>query len=298
MELLVDVLSRTEEDLGQERFYSQLAEAVCRVAGMRRALVFRYDDATQRVRAAGGHGVDLAPFANAHIGVESAPEAAKECLPLPSVTARCTADRRCGPGLTCTGVEGAFYCLVAVGGECFGDDLCASTFCSKNRCAASPAVGAACVENRCGLRMSCDGGACLKPGGYSCGGDAECVSRRCSNGTCASLGQLMDSCSTAQQCAGLICERGQCLKPLDAGCGADPECGSGMCGGGRCQQPRAVGERCNANLRCAGGLACVSSVCRAQKLPPWLMGLQASEALQAASVVQEQRLAKFRIAPQ
>ena len=66
---------------------------------------------------------------------ESAPEAPKECLPLPSVTARCTADRRCGPGLTCSGVEGAFYCLVAVGGECFGDDLCASTFCSKNRCA-------------------------------------------------------------------------------------------------------------------------------------------------------------------
>lgn len=230
---------------------------------------------------------------------ESASEAAKECLALPSVTARCTADRRCGPGLACTGVEGAFYCLVAVGGECFGDDLCASTFCSRNRCAASPAVGAACVENRCGLRMSCDGGVCMKPGGYACSGDAECVSRRCSNGACASLGQLMDACTTAQQCAGLICERGQCLKPLDAGCNADPECGSGMCGGGSCQRPRSEGERCNANLRCAGGLSCASSVCRAVRLPPWIIGqAQASDVLQAASVVQAQRLSKVRIAPQ
>lgn len=232
----------------------------------------------------------------------AAPEAAggpKECLALPGVTARCTVDRRCGPGLTCTGVEGAFYCLVAVGGECFGDDLCASTFCSKNRCAPSPAVGAACVESRCGLRMSCDNGMCMKPGGYSCAGDAECVSRRCSNGTCASLGQLMDACTTAQQCAGLICERGQCLKSLDAGCNADPECGSGMCGGGRCQKPRSEGERCSANLRCAGGLTCAGTVCRASRPPPWIIGqIQASEVLQAASVVQEQRLAKLRVAPE
>jgi hypothetical protein len=228
----------------------------------------------------------------------AAPGGAKECLPLPSVTARCTADRRCGPGLTCTGVEGAFYCLVAVGGECFGDDLCASTFCSKNRCAASPAVGAACVESRCGWGMSCDNGVCMKPGGYACGGDAECVSRRCSHGACASVGQLMDSCTTAQQCAGLICERGQCLKPLEAACRADPECGSGVCGAGLCKRPRSRGETCNnSDLRCEGGLVC-SGVCRAMKLPLLLGALQASEALQAASAVQEQRLTRVRIAPQ
>lgn len=232
-------------------------------------------------------------------GTESSPEGTRECLPMPTVTARCTADRRCGPGLTCTGVEGAFYCLVAVGGQCFGDDLCTSMFCSNNRCAASPAVGAACVENRCGLGMSCDAGVCMKPGGYACRGDAECVSRRCSSGTCASLGQLMDACTTAQQCAGLICERGQCLRPLEAACKADPECGSGICGGGRCQRPRLKGERCDASSRCAGGLTCVSSVCHAQKQPPGLVSqLHASEVLQAAAVVQQQRLTKLRVSPQ
>jgi hypothetical protein len=228
----------------------------------------------------------------------SAPDGTKECLALPGVTARCTPDRRCGPGLACTGVEGAFYCLVDVGGECFGDDLCASAFCSKNRCAPSPALGAACVESRCGLRMSCDNGVCMKPGGFACGSDAECVSRRCSGGTCASLGQLMDGCTSAQQCAGLICERAQCLKPLDAACNADPECGSGLCGAGRCQRPRLLGESCQGDLRCANGLQCLGAVCRARKLPPWIMGqLQASEVLQAASAVQEQRVQKLRVAP-
>jgi signal transduction histidine kinase len=44
---------------------------------MRRALIFRYDSATRRVRAAGAHGLSLEQFANAHVTVESAAIAAQ-----------------------------------------------------------------------------------------------------------------------------------------------------------------------------------------------------------------------------
>jgi signal transduction histidine kinase len=76
LELLVEVLSGLGGSADQERFYSNLAEAVCRLAGMRRAVVFRYDEASRRVRATGAHGIDLERFRGAHISVESAPLAA------------------------------------------------------------------------------------------------------------------------------------------------------------------------------------------------------------------------------
>jgi signal transduction histidine kinase len=76
MELLVEVLAGPGSETDNEQFYSQLAEAVCRLADLKRAVIFRYDDASRRVRAAGAHGVDLAPFRDAHISVESAPLAA------------------------------------------------------------------------------------------------------------------------------------------------------------------------------------------------------------------------------
>jgi signal transduction histidine kinase len=74
LELFVEVLSQSEEgQVGGDEFYARLCEAVCRLARMRRALIFRYDSASRRVRAAGAHGIDLALFAGAHVTVESAP---------------------------------------------------------------------------------------------------------------------------------------------------------------------------------------------------------------------------------
>ena len=58
-------------------FYDRLCDAVCRLAHMRRALIFRYDSASRRVRAAGAHGLNLEQFADAHVTVESAPIAAQ-----------------------------------------------------------------------------------------------------------------------------------------------------------------------------------------------------------------------------
>jgi signal transduction histidine kinase len=78
LELFVEVLSQSEErspdGLG---FYGRLCEAVCRLARMRRAIIFRYDPVRRRVRAAGAHGLNLEQFADAYVTVESAPIAAR-----------------------------------------------------------------------------------------------------------------------------------------------------------------------------------------------------------------------------
>lgn len=75
LELLSDVLARADTDIDSAEFYSRLAEAVCRIAQMRRAVIFSYDDARRRVHAAGAHGIDLDRFTDGHVSVESAPVA-------------------------------------------------------------------------------------------------------------------------------------------------------------------------------------------------------------------------------
>jgi signal transduction histidine kinase len=77
LELYVEVLSQSEDACGDVLFYDRLCEAVCRLAHMRRALIFRYDSARRSVRAAGAHGMSLEPFTDAHVTVESAPIAAQ-----------------------------------------------------------------------------------------------------------------------------------------------------------------------------------------------------------------------------
>jgi signal transduction histidine kinase len=77
MELFVEVLSQAEAVSTGDEFYGRLCEAVCRLAQMRRAVIFRYDTARRRVRAAGTHGLDLERFAGAHVTVESAPITAR-----------------------------------------------------------------------------------------------------------------------------------------------------------------------------------------------------------------------------
>ena len=73
LETFVELLTRSEADGSSDAFYSSLCEAVCRLASMDRAVIFRYDEARRRVRAAGAHGLDLDVFATSHVTVESAP---------------------------------------------------------------------------------------------------------------------------------------------------------------------------------------------------------------------------------
>lgn len=77
LELFVEVLSQSKAGATVDGFYHHLCEAVCRLARMRRAVIFRYDPADRRVRAAGAHNMDIAPFAAAHVTVDSAPLAAQ-----------------------------------------------------------------------------------------------------------------------------------------------------------------------------------------------------------------------------
>jgi signal transduction histidine kinase len=77
LELFVEVLSQSEAGSTIDGFYDRLCEAVCRLARMRRAVIFRYDSADRRVRAVGAHGMSIAPFSDAHVTVESAPIAAE-----------------------------------------------------------------------------------------------------------------------------------------------------------------------------------------------------------------------------
>jgi signal transduction histidine kinase len=78
LELFVGVLSQSEGPTPSgDAVYDRLCEAVCRLAQMRRAIIFRYDPARRRVRAAGAFGLDLEQFAEAYVTVESAPIAAQ-----------------------------------------------------------------------------------------------------------------------------------------------------------------------------------------------------------------------------
>ncbi|HEX3911226.1 MAG TPA: GAF domain-containing protein [Solirubrobacteraceae bacterium] len=84
IELFADVLAQGELSAAEDDFYSRLCEATVRATRLRRAIIFRYDSARRRVRAAGSFGIDVSIFADAFITVESAP-LAKRALELDRV---------------------------------------------------------------------------------------------------------------------------------------------------------------------------------------------------------------------
>jgi signal transduction histidine kinase len=64
LDLFAGLLS--EADAGpSDQFHSRMAAATCRLAAMRRAVIFAYDDERRLVRAVGAHGIDLALFEGA-----------------------------------------------------------------------------------------------------------------------------------------------------------------------------------------------------------------------------------------
>jgi signal transduction histidine kinase len=78
LELFVEVLSQSEHDSATgDGFYDRLCEAVCRLARLRRAAIFRYDPESRQVRAAGAHGVDLRGFEGVRVSLDIAPIAAR-----------------------------------------------------------------------------------------------------------------------------------------------------------------------------------------------------------------------------
>jgi signal transduction histidine kinase len=80
LETFVELLSRVEADPASDAFYSRLCEATCRLADMDRAVIFRYDGARRRVRAAGAYGLPLEVFAEARVTVETVPVARESLI--------------------------------------------------------------------------------------------------------------------------------------------------------------------------------------------------------------------------
>ena len=64
LDLFAGLLSEAEAG-PSDQFYSRMAAATCRIANMRRAVIFAYDDERRFVRAVGAHGVGLALFEGA-----------------------------------------------------------------------------------------------------------------------------------------------------------------------------------------------------------------------------------------
>ena len=75
LDMFVELLSQVEDDASSDDFYGRLCEATCALTSMERAVIFRYDEVRRRVYAAGGYGLDLDVFTDAHVTVESAPVA-------------------------------------------------------------------------------------------------------------------------------------------------------------------------------------------------------------------------------
>jgi len=75
LEVMSDLLSGIGEGSPPDAFYSSLCEAICRLASMKRAVLVRYDSARRRVRAVGAHGIELEPFADLFVTVDSVPVA-------------------------------------------------------------------------------------------------------------------------------------------------------------------------------------------------------------------------------
>ncbi|MGH2840439.1 MAG: GAF domain-containing sensor histidine kinase [Solirubrobacteraceae bacterium] len=75
VDVLVDVLSQTDESAEGTAFYSRLAGAVSDLTGMQRVVIFSYDDARRRARPTGAWGISLDTFHDVHITMESAPVA-------------------------------------------------------------------------------------------------------------------------------------------------------------------------------------------------------------------------------
>ncbi len=73
LEVFAAVLSQSDPEAAVgDDFYDRLCDAICRLAHLRRAIIFRYDQASRQVRAAGAHGVDIERFAGAHFSIDTA----------------------------------------------------------------------------------------------------------------------------------------------------------------------------------------------------------------------------------
>jgi signal transduction histidine kinase len=98
--------------------YSRLAEAVCRLGSLPRAVVFIYDDVARRVRIVGSHDVDIELFDGHNLAIEVAPIAGR-ALDLDQVLEG-RSDELAPPYDTLMDIEHLVCVPLAAGGHGFG----------------------------------------------------------------------------------------------------------------------------------------------------------------------------------
>lgn len=150
-------------------------------------------------------------------------------------------------------------------GTCDTDAACgAGNLCNLGRCEKACTTDASCAGGE-----SCISGRCRPMGAPQCGiagalctADAQCgANRKCVNRACAS------DC-TANACAlGQVCSNGSCIEdpaPMSTECLFDVDCGGGK-GGFRCVNAYCL-PTCKTSVECTGGAACVSGICRGNRM--------------------------------
>ncbi|MHB1537080.1 MAG: sensor histidine kinase [Solirubrobacteraceae bacterium] len=75
LDVMSDLLLGIGEGSPPDAFFSSLCEAICRLVGMQRAILFQYDSVRRRVRPVGAHNIELEGFADLHVTVDSVPVA-------------------------------------------------------------------------------------------------------------------------------------------------------------------------------------------------------------------------------
>ena len=80
LDLMADLLLGIGEQSPPDAFFSSFCEAICRLASMKRAVLFRYDSVRRRVRAVGAHNFDLERFAGMFVTVDSVPVARQSLI--------------------------------------------------------------------------------------------------------------------------------------------------------------------------------------------------------------------------
>jgi signal transduction histidine kinase len=120
LHLFVSLLGEVEQATPDApgAFYNRLAEAVCRLGSMTRAVVFVYDDVARRVRVVGSHEVDIELFDGHVLAIELAPIAGR-ALDLDQVVEG-GADELAAPFDALVGSEHLVVVPLAAGGRGFG----------------------------------------------------------------------------------------------------------------------------------------------------------------------------------
>jgi signal transduction histidine kinase len=118
LNVFASLLGEVESATPVGAFYNRLAEAVCRLGSLRRAVVFVYDDVARRVRVVGSHDVDIRLFDGHILAIETAPIAGR-ALDLDQVLEG-SPEELAAPYDTLLGLEHLVCVPLAAGGRGFG----------------------------------------------------------------------------------------------------------------------------------------------------------------------------------